>query len=210
MDRFKQFRIADEDKVKLVQLRTERFYADVDRLAESLREGRITLQMWEEEMRTQLRLFHTGMAAIGKGGWSGCTSSDWGKVGNVLKEQYGYLHRFAQDVYDRRETITAAAIAWRSRLYGDKGGYTAALIQAGDVTGFLPYLPRDGSTLCLNRCRCFWSLMEGDIEEGIKPVTATWVLTPAEHCATCIERDGHVEAFTVPAEMEVPTRIGGY
>jgi len=207
---FKQFRISDEDKIKLLQLRLERFNETMEQLAHNLRSGRITLNLFEEEMRTQLRLFHTGCAAIGKGGWAGCTSSDWGKVGAILKEQYRYLHNFAQDIYDKAETITEKAIAWRAKLYGLKGGYTAARIQGGDIADLLPYLPRDGSTECLNSCRCLWLLTEGDIEEGIKPVEAIWTLSPAEHCATCVSRDGHIENITVLAGVEVPSQIGGF
>lgn len=207
---FKQVRIPDKSKPKLVALRTQKFNEDMDRLARNLMSGKITLNMWEEELRTQLRLFHTGMAAIGKGNWQSVTSSDWGKVGAVLKEQYNYLHGFAQDVYEQRETITPERIAWRAKLYGAKGGFTAGLIQAGDIAGLLPYLPRDGSTQCLNGCLCEWLLEEGQAENGMKQVVARWVLHEAEHCPTCLGRQGHTEILTVPEEMEIPSKIGGY
>lgn len=210
MEKFKQFTISDADKVRLLQLRLEKFNETVEMLARNLRSGKITLNMWEEEMRTQLRLFHTGCAAIGKGGWRGVTSSDWGKVGSILKEQYKYLHRFARDIYERAETITAEAIAWRAKLYGEKGGFTAAFIQAGDIARMLPWIPKDGSTECLNKCLCVWLMSEGESEEGIKPVDALWTLNPAEHCATCVGRDGHLEHLFVPEGMEVPSQIGGY
>jgi len=198
-------------KRRLVQIRQEKFNETVNALAHNLRTGRITLAYFEEEMRTQIRLLHTGMGAIGKGSWKAMTSSDWGRVGNVIKKQYRWLHGFAQDIYDRRETITEGQIAWRARLYGDAGAYTATIIGAGDVTDFLPWIPRDGSTECLNRCRCEWLLSEDDPDrDGMKAVEAVWTLHPAEHCATCVSRDGHREYFTVPAEMEIPATIGGY
>ena len=211
MDVLKQYTIGDETKIRLVQLRTEKFNETVEMLARNLRNGKITLAMWEEEMRTQLRLFHTGCAAIGKGSWGACTSSDWGKVGAILKEQYKYLHRFARDIYDKAETITEKAIAWRAKLYGAKGGFTAAYVQAGDIAGMLPWIPRDGSTACLNNCKCAWYLSEGDPSpDGIKQVDALWQLHPAEHCADCVARDGHVEHLFVTADTYVPSQIGGY
>jgi len=210
IDLFKQVRIADKSKPKLVALRTQRFNEDVTRLSQNLVDGRITLGMWEEDMKTQLRLLHTGMVAIGKGNWQSVTSSDWGKVGNILKEQYRYLHGFAQDIDRDRETITAERIAWRAKLYGAKGGYTAGLIQAGDIAGLLPWIPRDGSTICLNNCRCTWEMGESPPEEGVKLVFARWTLHPAEHCETCVDRRGYVARLTVPEEMEVPSQIGGW
>jgi hypothetical protein len=178
-------------------------------LARNLRGGRITWQHFEEDMKTRLRLLHTGATAIGKGGWSEVSQSDWGRVGPTLREQYAYLHGFAQDIYERRETITEKMIAWRARLYGDKAGYSMVVAQAGDVRDFLPYLPRDGSTKCGNRCLCSWLFTIGDVANGYKPVTATWVLDPeAETCETCIGRDGHTESFFVPEGADVPAFIG--
>lgn len=207
--------IREDDIARFVQLRTELFNRDVNRLDRSLFEGRITLRMWQEEFKTQLRLFHTGMTAFGAGGWGQVTSSQWGRTGAILREQYGYLARFAQDIYDRRETISEAMIAWRSRLYGLKGAYTANVAHAGDVLQYLPYMPRDGSTTCLNGCKCYWDLQETLPIDGMKQVIATWTLTPAEHCeasrgrAGCIDRDGYVVRFGVPEGMRVPARIGG-
>lgn len=205
----KQVNIPRGSARKLVHLRTELFNQDMERLARSLVEGRITLRFWEEEMRTQLRLFHTGMTAIGKGGWHKCRPADWGRTGAILKEQYGWLHGFAQDIADRRETITERMIAWRAKLYGAKGGYTASIALAGDIADLLPWMPKDGSTICLNGCKCYWSMTESAPENGEKLVTAVWVLTKAEHCDTCVERDGRTIQFLVPENMDVPARIGG-
>ena len=210
MDVFKQVRIAQDSKARLIALRTELFKENVTRLSKSLYEGRITIGQFQEDMKTRLRLLHTGATAIGKGSWRETTSRDWGRVGAVLKEQYRYLQGFAQDISDRRETITEKQIAWRARLYGDKGGYSAALAQGGDVTGFLPWIPKDGTTLCQNGCRCEWQLVAGPPRDGDKSVTAVWVLHPAEHCETCVGRDGFSTSFAVPEEVEVPSRIGGY
>jgi hypothetical protein len=46
----------------------------------------------------------------------------------------------------------------------------------------LPAYPGDGQSECLVNCRCFWSIKE--TRDGWE---ATWALTPAEHCATCVE-----------------------
>jgi len=87
------------------------------------------------------------------------------------------------------------------------------LIQAGPVfESLLPYLPRDGSTECLMRCRCAWILeiIDNDKPTKKKVVEASWVLGVAEHCSTCLDRDNVVITLTVPEDTEVPHVIGGY
>jgi hypothetical protein len=39
---------------------------------------------------------------------------------------------------------------------------------------------------------------------------ATWTLSPAEHCQTCIDREGHVEIIRVYKDIQVPEYIGFY
>jgi hypothetical protein len=201
--------IGDRAKAALVRIRIDRFRKDVDGIAESLRTGRITLNMWQEEMKLLLRQLHTGATAIGVGGWEQATSRDWGKVGPILKEQYRYLQGFARAIYDKRDTISLAAIQARAHLYGEKAAYTANIAQAGEIAGLLRWIPRDGSTLCLNNCLCQWVFSEIGRDAGMKTIQATWTLNPAEHCATCIERDGFTTTFTVPEDTKVPPFIGG-
>jgi hypothetical protein len=200
---------------KLVRARQERFNDDVTALAGRLYRGEITLRMWESDMRTRLRLFHTGCTAIGAQGWEDVTPSQWGRTGAILKEQYRFLHGFAQDIFDRREYITEKSIAWRARLYGAKGAYTAGVAQAGDLLQFLPYMPKDGSTTCLNGCKCHWSLTASAPVDGVKQVTAVWTLMPAEHCEAspgfegCVDRNGVTVQFEVLEGVRVPARLGG-
>lgn len=208
--RFKQATIPGGIRGRLINIRIEKFNTTVDDLARNLYDGKITLGFWEEEMRTQLRLLHTGAMAIGKGGWDNVTPSDWGKVGNILKEQYNYLHQFAKDIYDRRNTITVEAIQWRSKLYGEKAGYTVALAQALESPLILPWIPRDGSTACWNRCRCEWLFTEIPQDEMTKMVIATWTLNPAEHCVDCLAREGFQVSGYYSLDTPVPEIVGGF
>lgn len=193
------------------------FYEDIDRLAEGLYTGRITLGMWEEDMRTRLRIFMAGTTMIAKGDPEAVTQSDWGRVGYHMREQYRWLHRFAQDIYTRRDSITLAAIQARARLYADAANRVGTDIQAGELRQYLPYLPADGSTSCLNRCGCTWALeVVGVAPDAMtKGIRAVWTLHPEkEHCepqgdlAGCIERDGVEVVFEVPAATEIPKAIG--
>ena len=139
------------------------------------------------------------------------TSADWGRLGTPLREQYKYLHGFANTIAEQAETISLKAIQARARMYGRATGNTAALIQAGAVIeGMLPWMPADGSTKCLGSCKCRWELRitKVDKKSGDRTVKAVWRLSPAEHCTDCLERNGHVEMLVVPKDVIVPKYIG--
>lgn len=208
---FKQVSSIPEDaKAVALIARRDAFFDATDTLSESLRAGRITLGMFEQDMRTRMREYIGGMAMISKGGVDSMTPSDWGKVGAELKKQYKWLHGFSQAIYENREDITVEAIKARARLYGEAGLKMAHIIQAGDIVGFLPWLPKDGSTACLNRCHCSWniSITSKNEQAGTKEVQAVWALHPAEHCEDCVGRDGHTVVFEVPIGLAVPSVIG--
>lgn len=209
--------IPENEKLGALRAVKSIFYGDLDRLAENLYRGRITLGMWEEDMRTRLRIFLVNAGMIGKGDPDQMTPSDWGRIGQHMRQQYRWLHGFSQDIYENRHTVTVRAIQARAHLYAEAAGKIATDIQAGDLRDQLPYLPGDSSTTCLNRCACRWIMSgsETDRELGIQSVTYTWTLTPeVEHCeprgglAGCIERIGVTAAVTVPIDVEVPAFIG--
>jgi hypothetical protein len=207
----KQLPISDEDIQKLLNLRVDIFYDKSDKLAEQVFTGELTIGAWEETMRAELRQLHSSAAAIAKGGWDNMTSADWGRLGTPLREQYKYLHGFANTIAEQAETISLKAIQARARMYGRATGNTAALIQAGAVIeSLLPWIPGDGSTRCLVNCRCRWDLriIKVDKKSGDKTVKAVWRLSPAEHCEDCLDRNGHIVTIVVPKDVIVPKYIG--
>jgi hypothetical protein len=208
----KQLPISESSKKNLIQIRTNIFNDSVEVLAEQVYSGDISIGAWEEQMKVLIRGLHTSTAAIGKGGWDNMESADWGRLGTPLREQYRYLHGFAEAISDKRDTISLAQIKSRSRLYGGAGGYSAALMEAGsDIESQLPFLPRDGSSECLNGCKCRWELEVTNIaDNGVKTVKCIWKLSPAEHCDTCKDRNGYIEIIKVDGSVAVPNTIGGY
>lgn len=207
----KQLLIDEASKENLVQIRKEIFYDDVDTLAEQLYTGEVSIGQWEESMKRLVREMHTSAAAIGKGSWEDMTPADWGRLGPVLKNQYRYLHGFAEHVADNRDTISLRAIQARAHLYGNAAGHVGALMEAGDVISRrLPWIPKDGTTQCLVGCKCLW-ITEIVGEEGdFNIVQFTWRLRPAEHCEDCLERNGHVEVLRLHKSIPIPATIGGY
>jgi hypothetical protein len=209
-----------EDKSAALSARMKTFNRDLDSLSQRLYTGKITLGMYEEDFRTRMREYMAGCATIAKGGDpKSMTSSDWGKVGAELKKQYNWLHGFSKAIYENRDTVSLQAIQARAHLYAEAGVKGATEIQAGyfapntrrDPVNILPWMPRDGSTACMNRCGCVWDLavVSSDEAQGIKTVQATWRMDPTlENCVDCIPRDGHVEIVEVPIEEDVPSTIG--
>lgn len=207
----KQLPIDDESKAKLIDVRQGLFNEDVSKLASELYNGDITLGQWEESMKRYIRELHTSVAAIQKGGWDAMTPADWGRLGNPLKEQYRYLHGFAQYIADNRDTISLQMIEGRSRLYGDAARATANLVVAGDVIGKnLPWLPGDMTTECGPHCKCRWELGIISSTKEFNMVQAVWKLSEAEHCKTCVKRDNHVVTFPVHKTITIPPYIGKF
>ena len=206
----KQLPIDEASRANLLDIRKGIFNNEVDALAEDVFTGKISIGGWEESMKQLIREHHTSMAAIGKGGWDNMTWSDWGRLGNPLKQQYRFLHNFAENIAERRDTISLKAIKARAHMYGEAGGHSVAMAQAGRISDLLPWIPKDGSTECLVNCKCYWKLDIIDKIGEYQLVQAVWNLRPAEHCVDCLERRGHTEVISVHESVEVPEIIGGF
>lgn len=215
----KQLPIDDQSKSNLISVRIDIFNNTVSDLSEQMYNGQISLGQWEEAMKAEIRSLHTSTAVIGKGAWGDMTQSDWGRIGQQVRQQYRYLHNFADTVAEKRDTLSLRAIQARAQLYGNASKNTAAVAQAGEFAGGtrrqpgrfkgLPWMPGDGSTECLVNCKCHWKLDVVDTTKDWKLVQCVWTLTPAEHCNDCLDRRGHTEIIKVPADVKVPPTIGG-
>lgn len=195
----------------LLDTRVKLFFDESDVLAEKMFTGEISIGQWEEQMKKMIRELNTATTAITKGGWDNVGSRDWGRLGPHLKLQYNKLHGFAQYVTDNKDKVSLKYIRARARLYGE-GGLRSAVIVSTPVfiADLLPWLPKDGSTECLNRCRCYWKLDITGKQGRINIVRAVWHLVAEHNCKDCPPRDGHVEILEVPDDVTIPSRIGGY
>lgn len=77
----------------------------VEALTRALYEGTIAPAVFAEQMRTQLRRLHLQNAALGAGGWDRLNSSDYGRIGQRLREDYGRINKLIGDVRDGNATI---------------------------------------------------------------------------------------------------------
>lgn len=152
--------------------------------AEAVMTGRTqaTISDWQEAMAMELKAMHAQATIIGAGGRENVTQSDWGRLGNRLRREYGYLNRFAKQITNG--DLSEAQIRNRMGMYGeaiwssfwkanraqhDRSGFTEerrvlddGAIHCDDCPrfarrGWVPIdtLPPPGEqSECGNRCRC--------------------------------------------------------
>lgn len=71
---------------------------EISALAQQLRTRAIALDVWALQMRERITTIHLYSAAAAKGGWAQMTSADFGRVGQVVRSEYGHLERFAAQI----------------------------------------------------------------------------------------------------------------
>lgn len=161
-------------------------------LAAQLADGRMTLQQWELAMRQQVKIAHVDQYVLGRGGRNAMTPADWGRVGRELRDQYGHLHRFAQDIAEGK--LSAAQISARGRLYFDSATSSYERGRAADYgMPTLPQYPADGNTACRSNCRCSWRIRETD-----DSWLCTWVIRPGENCQDCLDNAARWNPLALP------------
>jgi hypothetical protein len=160
-------------------------------LADSLTAGDITVQQYVLRMRDEIKATYIAEYMLGKGGRHNMTQADWGSLGNQLRNQYGYLQNFAQEIAAGQ--LSQAQIAARGRMYFSSAGQAFERARGAAYMIELPAYPKDGTSECLTNCLCNWRLVDrGD------HVEATWRLSAVEHCSTCEQRGRDWAPLIVP------------
>jgi hypothetical protein len=99
-------------------------YLDTDdpakALAEALRGRAVNLADWEIGMRRVVKNTHLNAIALERGGYANLTHSDYGRAGQIIREQYGYLKGFAADIASGKQKLDGT-LAARARLYSQAG-----------------------------------------------------------------------------------------
>jgi hypothetical protein len=100
-------------------------------LSLALRAGSISLGQWETEMRALVKDVHLYSAAAVRGGWDRMTPGDLGRVGQLVRTQYGYLERFADGIARGRVAVGGAGFLARAEMYAQAGrGTHEAFVQS--------------------------------------------------------------------------------
>jgi hypothetical protein len=133
-------------------------------------------------MQTEIKRGFIAQYAFGRGGVDIMTGADRKAVGQMLRVQFDALDGFMGDI--RANGLSEAAIAARAELYSGAAvqAHGAGMAAARGIE--LPAQPGDGSSPCLGRDRCAWSIDEFDDRWE-----ATWkTRSDAAVCPVCKER----------------------
>lgn len=162
------------------------FTLAIQTLMEHWRDHDVTLDEWEEIFLALLAQYLSASLMLGLG-TEQLNAEQQAYVTEKVNAQKGYLDGFKGDLaqgwqdsfLDRAELYASAVTTpyWRGKTWKLE----------------LPALPGDGSTECLQWCKCHWDIQ--DLGGG--NFDCYWVLGEAEHCPTC----------TLRADKWIPYRI---
>lgn len=159
-------------------------------LAERLASGALSPEAWHTAMQQQIKTVTIDQYVMARGGRNAMTHADWGRVGQMTRQQYTYLARFANDVAEGRYTdadgnLKPGAIGARAEMYMESGttAYERGRVQAYGMPD-LPAYPGGPGCRGLTRCRCHWRIEE--VEDGWD---CYWeAMGDAGTCDVCDER----------------------
>lgn len=89
----------------------------ITKLADQVRSRAITIDQFKLSMRTEIKSLHLASSIAANGGLSQMTPARWGKVGNTLKREYGYLNKFGQELESGRLSLDSGRVRSRARAY---------------------------------------------------------------------------------------------
>lgn len=120
------------------------------------------------------------MYAIGAGGRNSLSPADWGRIGAICKDQYGYLRQMYAQL--GRGELSIAQLNARLKMYLNSANEALWRGITSNYPFTLPAYPGDGGTQCLVNCRCEWEIFE--VPGGYD---CYWRLNEAEHCGDCVD-----------------------
>lgn len=148
----------------------------------SLIAGEINLAQWQANMMVLTKDVNLAGAALESGGWYGMGPSEFGRAGQKIRGEYGFLNNFANEIESGVQRLDGTLVN-RSRLYGEQGRVTyydfarATAIAEGfdeerskltpsescekcvseDARGWQPIgdIVPIGDRTCLSNCNCF-------------------------------------------------------
>ena len=172
-------------------------------LAARVAAGEITPREFEARLQQEVKDLYVSAYVAGRSGqWDDITPAQWGRLGPLLRVQYGFARRFSRDIEalpvgKRSEAVIRA----RAQLYGASSrqvlerGILDELSQGGRPVPELPAYPGDGTTDCYTNCRCRWAVRILSKARGDYDVS--WRLGRAEHCRQCRKRSRAWKALRV-------------
>ena len=107
----------------------------VSGLADQVFGGELPMDVWQTNMRQEIKTHYIQQYLAGRGGVGPMTQADWGSVGGQLADQYRYLDGFAREVAEGK--LSKAQIAQRSEMYmnSSREAFERGQKRASEVAG---------------------------------------------------------------------------
>ncbi len=121
-------RALEESLANLVRL--------TDTLAGDLRSGRISLLKWRDEMRTIIKQTHLAAQELAVGGRRQMTQADYGRVGQQVRVQYGFLENWVQQIQAGKPVDATTESRARQYLRSARTAYMGHAARAMRERGF--------------------------------------------------------------------------
>lgn len=168
---------------------TDPIYAILERYVD----GRLSANAFIRLVKNEVKEAAIVAYLVGRGGRAQMTPADWGRVGSVIKEQYRFLDRMAQDL----PNISEGQLRHRLAMYLNstrEAFERANEIAMGLPPNTLPAYPGSGDTICLTSCKCAWRIVR--TKAGWD---CYWELGSSNPCPTCKERASQWNPYQINA-----------
>jgi hypothetical protein len=90
--------------------------AKVRDLSQRLIDGQINLAEWQTQTVGLLKPLYVAVGMVAGGGVNNMSQADYGFLGSLIKKQYTYLAKFAQDIASGKQKLDGSLLA-RAALY---------------------------------------------------------------------------------------------
>lgn len=168
-------------------------------LAEALRGRQVSVADWEVAMRRHVKNTHLNAIALERGGWANMTPADYGRAGQIIREQYGYLKGFANDIASGKQRLDGT-LGVRAKLYTQAARTSLYKSKAANMSGKVTHqrsirsardscwqcvelhgrvfriddlsFPLPGRRVCNHNCRCHLEYLTLGAEEEYEVVEA--------------------------------------
>jgi predicted ABC-type ATPase len=190
-----------------------------DKLAGDLRAGRISLDAWRAEMMEIIKHTHLGSATLAKGGRAQMQPADYGRVGRIVRDQYGFLESWTQDIVSGAAPLDGRLNS-RARLYLKAGrteylkGEAKEKAEAGftEIRSILH--PSEHCDVCVAQAEIGWQPIEQMIPIGERTCLANDKCTVEYRKVAVVGQKDEIAALTDadilarPASAYPPARPG--
>jgi hypothetical protein len=82
----------------LIDGRVNKLSTQLKKYTTMLADDSITIDQWQGSVREAIKTAHIQAAVLGQGGRDALSASDYGRIGQKLRQEYRYLERFVRDL----------------------------------------------------------------------------------------------------------------